>query len=146
MSAATKIKTILGLLMMLAQNYNESLPMVLVIDDNPTNLDVVIEHLGKEAIDVRAATSGMEGLELARFLEPDLILLDVLMPDMNGYEVCRRIKRDPQLANIPVVFLSALGEQVRRDHGFRVGGADYLQKPFVAEELKSSVWNNLAVA
>jgi len=131
--------------MMLAQSYTESLPMVLVIDDNPTNLDVVIEHLGRDPIDVRAATSGTEGLELARFLEPDLILLDVLMPDMNGYEVCRRLKREPRLRDIPVVFLSALGEQVRRDHGFRVGGADYLQKPFVAAELKSSIWNNLAI-
>ncbi|WP_221796283.1 response regulator [Oceanobacter mangrovi] len=132
--------------MMFLQNMVEFLPMVLVIDDNPVNLDVVIEHLGQEAIDVRAATSGEEGLELARFLEPDLILLDVLMPGMNGYEVCRRLKRDPQLSKIPVIFLSALGEPVRRDHGLRVGAADYLQKPFVAAELKSSIWNHLAAA
>lgn len=127
-------------------SFSDYLPIVLVVDDHPTNLDVVIEHLGTEAIDVRAATSGEEGLELARMLEPDLILLDVLMPGMNGFEVCYNLKRDPELARIPVVFLSALGEQVRRDQGMRLGAVDYLQKPFIVDELKSCVWTHLPAA
>lgn len=120
------------------------LPMVLVVDDVVSNLDVAIGHLAREALDVRAAVSGEEGLELAKELQPDLILLDIMMPDISGYEVCRRLKQDAELRQIPVVFLSSLGEQKYIKQGFAVGGVDYLEKPFSAQAIRQSVWKHLA--
>jgi CheY-like chemotaxis protein len=124
----------------------DMLPMVLVVDDLPTNLDVAIGLLGSEALDVRAALSGEEALELARELEPDLILLDVMMPGLSGFDVCRRLKCDPQLAHIPVIFLSALGDDAQTEQGYALGAKDYIQKPFLAAELKRSIQNQLHLA
>lgn len=117
--------------------------MVLVVDDMPTNLDVAISHLASEALDVRAALSGQEALELASELEPDLILLDIMMPEMTGYEVCRWLKKDPALAHIPVVFLSAMGEDIHKERGHVVGGVDHITKPFSASALSRTVWTHL---
>lgn len=119
------------------------LPMVLVVDDKPTNLDVAISHLANEAVDVRAALSGPEALELASELEPDLILLDVMMPGMTGYEVCRILKNDPSLVHIPVIFLSAMGEDIHKERGKVVGCVDYIEKPFSKEVLSETVWKYL---
>jgi CheY-like chemotaxis protein len=121
----------------------DMLPMVLVVDDLPDNLDVAIGHLGSEALDVRAALSGEEALELARELEPDLILLDVMMPGLSGYDVCRQLKKTPELAHIPVIFLSAQGEIIHREQGLALGGVDYLQKPFSVPQLKKSIRDQL---
>jgi CheY-like chemotaxis protein len=121
----------------------DMLPMVLVVDDLPDNLDVAIGHLGSEALDVRAALSGEEALELARELEPDLILLDVMMPGLSGFDVCRQLKNTPELAHIPVIFLSAQGEDIHREQGLALGGVGYLQKPFSVPHLKNSIREQL---
>ena len=87
-------------------------PLVLVVDDVPANLDVLVEHLHREDIELTVALTGEEGLALAQSLRPDLILLDVMMPGMDGFEVCRRLKADPELADIPVLFLTAAHDEV----------------------------------
>ena len=132
---------------MLASAYQtDFLPMVLVVDDKPTNLDVAIGHLANEAVDVRAALSGPEALELASELEPDLILLDVMMPGMTGFEVCRHLKSNPVLAHIPVIFLSAMGEDTHKERGKVLGCVDYIEKPFSRAVLSNKVWTHLNIA
>jgi diguanylate cyclase (GGDEF)-like protein len=120
-------------------------PTVLVVDDVPSNLDVLVDHLHLENIELMVALSGEEGLNLARSERPDLILLDVMMPGMDGYEVCRRLKQDPQLSDIPVLFLTALGEEVDAERGFALGALDYIHKPFSLPLLKARMRNHLAL-
>lgn len=120
-------------------------PMVLLIDDVPTNLDILVAQLGQEHIDIRIALSGEEGLYLARTLHPDLILLDVMMPGLNGYEVCKILKLEPELAEIPVVFLTARDEETDVERGFSLGAVDYIQKPFSLPILKARVRSHLAL-
>lgn len=120
-------------------------PMVLLIDDVPANLDVLVAQLGQENIDIRIALSGEEGLQLAHRLRPDLILLDVMMPGLDGYQVCQLLKRDPELAEIPVVFLTARDEEVEVERGFALGAVDYIHKPFSMQILKARVRSHLAL-
>lgn len=120
-------------------------PTVLVVDDVPANLDVLVAHLHEENIELTVAVSGEEGLALARSLQPDLILLDVMMPGMDGYEVCRRLKQDPALMDIPVLFLTALDEEVEVERGFALGAVDYIHKPFSLPILKARMRNHLAL-
>lgn len=120
-------------------------PLVLLVDDVATNLDVLLEQLSQENIDIRIALSGEEGLHLARSLKPDLILLDVMMPGMDGYEVCRLLKQDSTLTNIPVVFLTAHDEEIEVERGFALGAVDYIHKPFSLPILKARVRSHLAL-
>ncbi len=108
---------------------------VLVVDDVPTNLDVLRQPLEQAGYRFLAVPSGEVALKVARHSQPDLILLDVLMPDMDGYEVCRRLKADPDLADIPVIFLTARDETEAVVEGFAAGGVDYIVKPFQKEEV-----------
>ena len=101
---------------------------ILVIDDVPENLELLIAAL-KDDFDLQIATSGARGLDYASQSMPDLILLDVMMPEMDGFEVCRRIKVAPQLRNIPVIFLTALGDAQDESFGLELGAADYITKP-----------------
>jgi len=120
-------------------------PIVLAVDDVPANLDVLVEHLHQEDIELTVALSGEEGLELARSLRPDLILLDVMMPGMDGFEVCRRLKSEPELKDIPVLFLTAVDEEVEIERGFALGAVDYVHKPFSLPILKARMRNHLAL-
>ncbi len=120
-------------------------PIVLAVDDVPANLDVLVEHLHQEDIELTVALSGEEGLELARNLRPDLILLDVMMPGMDGFEVCRRLKGEPELKDIPVLFLTAVDEEVEIERGFALGAVDYVHKPFSLPILKARMRNHLAL-
>ncbi|MCB1954426.1 MAG: diguanylate cyclase [Rhodocyclaceae bacterium] len=120
-------------------------PIVLAIDDVPANLDVLVEHLHREAIELTVALSGEEGLELADALRPDLILLDVMMPGMDGFEVCRRLKANPELADIPVLFLTAVNEEIEIERGFALGAVDFVHKPFSIPILKARMNNHLAL-
>lgn len=121
-------------------------PTILVIDDEPDNLRVVVRHLQAYSFHILTARKGESGIERARLKEPDLILLDVNLPDLLGYEVCRRLKADPQLSRIPVLFLTALSDTENKLKGFEAGGVDYVTKPIEATELMARVQTHLQLA
>jgi len=108
---------------------------VLVVDDKPDNLDVLIAHLDKLGLTISVALNGDEAIELAKEILPNLILLDVLMPGIDGFETCRRLKTDPMTRDIPVIFMTALSDAIDKVKGFEVGGVDYITKPFQKEDV-----------
>jgi sigma-B regulation protein RsbU (phosphoserine phosphatase) len=117
---------------------------ILAVDDTPENLDVVKGILSAEYI-VKAATSGPMALKIAEKQTPDLILLDIMMPDMDGYEVCRRLKENEQTKNVPVIFLTAMDQTTDEARGFELGAADYMTKPVNPPILKARVGTHLAL-
>ena len=119
---------------------------ILVIDDDPINLHLALEILRGHGLEIVSAGDGATGLSLARRLRPDLILLDIRMPGLNGFEVCRQLKADPATVEFPVIFLSALHQFEDKAQGFAVGGVDYITKPFDARELLLRVTNQLRLA
>lgn len=112
---------------------------VLAVDDRPWNLELLHTILANEGYEVITALSGPEALERLVLKVPDLILLDVMMPDMDGYEVCRRLKLDPQTASVAVIFLSAASSKESVIKGIEAGGVDYVTKPFTKAELIARV-------
>lgn len=118
---------------------------ILVIDDKPDNLRLLSFLLDKNGYKVQQATSGQMALESVQLHPPDLILLDILMPNMNGYEVCRQLKALAYTADIPVIFLSALSDVFDKVKAFEVGGVDYITKPFQIPEILARVENHLIV-
>jgi sigma-B regulation protein RsbU (phosphoserine phosphatase) len=116
---------------------------ILVVDDTPANLQVLAGMLKERGYKVRPVPSGKLALLAARRDPPDLILLDINMPEMNGYEVCEHLKADERLADIPVIFISALTEPLDKVKAFSTGGVDYLTKPFQIEELNARVETHL---
>ncbi len=114
-------------------------PNILVVDDTPANLHLLVALLSEHGHKVRPVTSGELALRAARASAPDVILLDVAMPGMDGYEVCRRLKADEKLQDIPVIFLSAHTELEDRIRAFEAGGVDYISKPFRVEEVMARV-------
>jgi len=124
----------------LNQNYD-----ILIADDAPANLKVLSEILRLEGYKVRPVLNGTQALEAAEQMHPDLILLDIMMPDINGYEVCKRLKSNPELCEIPVIFISALSDTDSVIQAFMVGGIDYISKPFKAEEVKVRVSTHLKI-
>ncbi|BBL70687.1 two-component system response regulator [Methylogaea oryzae] len=119
---------------------------MLVVDDNPDNLRVLEGVVKHAQCRVRLALSGEMALRAIALQKPDIILLDVRMPDLDGYEVCRRLKADPDTCDIPVIFISALQEVEDKVNGFRAGGVDYVVKPFQAEEVISRIRIHLELA
>ena len=107
----------------------------MVVDDIPANLELLSEMLKAEGYKVRPVTGGAMALKAARSVTPDLILLDINMPEMNGYEVCKRLKANDALKEVPVLFISALGDTVDKVTAFQCGGVDYITKPFQLEEV-----------
>lgn len=116
---------------------------VLLVDDTPANLRLLAGMLKEHGYKARPVPSGALALKAARNQPPDLILLDVNMPEMNGYEVCAALKEEPQLADIPVIFISALNETVDKVRAFEVGGVDYITKPFQFAEVEARVATHL---
>ncbi|MBF0383434.1 MAG: response regulator [Magnetococcales bacterium] len=112
---------------------------VLVVDDNPHNLRLLIDILIKAGHKARPATSGKVALKAVTTDQPDLILLDIRMPDMDGYEVCRRLKESDKFRNIPVIFISAMDGTVDKVQAFSVGGVDFINKPFDSQEVQARV-------
>lgn len=108
---------------------------ILVVEDTPASLDLLAELLGQAGYNVRPAQDGRMALRSARAQPPDLILLDVRMPGMDGHEICRRLKADPATRDIPVIFLSALGDTGDKVLGFELGAVDYIAKPYQPEEV-----------
>ena len=115
-----------------------------IVDDTPDNIDILKEILKGEFI-VKAATKGSKALDLARTTEVDLVLLDVMMPEMDGYEVCRALKEGEATKSIPVIFVSALNEPLDEAKGFESGGVDYLTKPVSAPVVLARVRTHLAL-
>lgn len=118
---------------------------ILIVDDTPTTLRLLMDILSRAGYAVRPASDGELALRSARVQPPALILLDVRMPGLNGYEVCQRLKADPLTEPIPVLFLSGLGEEGDKVRAFQVGGVDYLTKPFQTEEVLVRVRTHLAL-
>jgi signal transduction histidine kinase len=112
---------------------------ILIVDDTPDSLKILSRMLKERGYRVRPATSGRHALKSTAARRPDLILLDVKMPEMDGYEVCRRLKSDQHSRHVPVIFISALGETAKKVEGFEAGGVDYITKPFETEEVLARV-------
>ena len=110
-----------------------------IVDDNPENLDVMASMLRSRGYGIRLAINGSLALKSIRKHRPDLVLLDILMPDMTGYEVCKQLKADERTRDIPVIFLSALDEVQDKIKAFAIGGEDYIAKPFQEEEVLARV-------
>lgn len=120
-------------------------PNILIVDDTPANLTVLGTMLTAQGFKVRPAINGQVALTAARATLPDLILLDINMPGMNGYEVCQQLKNDPKTADVPIIFISALDEIQDKVRAFQVGGVDYITKPFHVEEVNARVRAHLAI-
>lgn len=116
---------------------------VLIIDDTPSSLEVASDCLAESGFDILVAQDGASGLEIAQEMEPDLILLDVMMPGMDGFETCRRLKAAPGTAAIPIIFMTALADTDHKIKGFSAGAVDYITKPVQVEELLARVETHL---
>jgi DNA-binding NtrC family response regulator len=120
-------------------NSDKSRPLVLVVDDTPSNLNALLPTLETAGFDVLIATGGEQALQRARLGAPELVLLDVVMPGMDGFETCRRLKADAQLRDIPVIFMTALDDTAEKVAAFEAGGVDYVTKPFDNVEMLQRV-------
>lgn len=126
-------------------NNNMKKHTVLMVDDNPTNLNVLLDALKHHGFKLLAAKSGEEAIQRALFAKPDLILLDVLMPGIDGFETCQRLKANPETEEIPIIFMTALADTVDKVKGFSFGAVDYITKPFQHEEVLSRVNAHLTI-
>jgi len=129
-------------------SYNPSLELtgnILLVDDLPENLRLLSELVVKLGYSVRSVTSGRMAIKTAKVKRPDLILLDIKMPDMDGYQVCQAFKADQDLQDIPVIFISALDDALDKVKGFWAGGVDYITKPFQREEVAVRIENQLTI-
>ena len=118
---------------------------ILIVDDVPTNLEVVSRHLESHGYRTVVAQSGEEGIERAELVQPNLILLDVLMPGADGFETCRRLKASPTTRGIPVVFMTALTDSADKITGFEVGAVDYVTKPLDGAEVLARIDTHLSL-
>ncbi len=120
--------------------------IVLIVDDNPANLGVLSDTLDQAGAEVWVAQSGKTALERVKYALPNLILLDVMMPEMNGFETCRQLKANPETRNIPIIFMTALSDTENKVQGFQLGAVDYITKPFQQEEVLARVQLHLRIA
>ncbi len=131
--------------MSLASALNEKKPkkaapsIILIVDDQPTNLHVLLHFLKKHNFEIHIAENGQRALDILVALRPHLILLDIMMPGMDGFETCRCIKANPKTADIPVIFITALHSIESKIRGFEAGGVDYITKPFHQPEVLARV-------
>jgi CheY-like chemotaxis protein len=121
------------------RNENETKPLVLVVDDNEQNLELILAYLEDVDCQTISATNGIEALDIVRKKLPDLVLLDVMMPKISGFEVCRRMKSDPQTADIPIIMVTALNELADIEKAINSGTDDFLSKPVNKWELITRV-------
>jgi sigma-B regulation protein RsbU (phosphoserine phosphatase) len=124
---------------------NSTTESILLVDDNPTNLQVLFQTLEGVGCKLLIAKNGQMALSIAGKARPDLILLDIMMPDIDGYEVCRQLKTNPATSGIPVIFLSALGDTEDKVKGLQLGAVDYITKPFQPDEVIARVNTHLTI-
>jgi len=117
----------------------ETRKTILIADDNPENLKILSETLSGSGYEIRVAMDGRAAVESAAALTPDMILLDIHMPEMDGYDACTLLKRDPATRDIPIIFISALNEAFNKIKAFELGAVDYLTKPIHMEETTARV-------
>ena len=120
-------------------------PTILLIDDNITNLKTAMTYLKDYSFEIVTARNGRIGLERAQSEQPDLILLDVQMPDLDGFQTCRRLKANPQTKRIPVIFMTVASETTDKVQGLEAGAVDYITKPFEAAELLARINTHLTL-
>ena len=118
---------------------------LLVVEDNPTNLSFLFNYLTKSGFKVLVATDGETAIQRVESAQPDLILLDVMMPGIDGFEVCKRLKSNPSMRDIPVIFMTALSDTLKKVHGFEIGAVDYITKPIQPEEVVSRIQTHLTL-
>jgi signal transduction histidine kinase len=124
---------------------NEDTATIMLVDDTPTNLSVLIDYLNDFGFEILIAVDGEGALISVEAGQPDLILLDIMMPGMDGYETCRRLKQNPTTSDIPVIFISALSESMDKVKGFSSGGVDYITKPFQQDEVLARITTHLTI-
>lgn len=112
---------------------------ILIVDDNPTNLSVIVDYLEDSGLTILVSQDGESSLRRAKYAKPGIILLDVLMPGIDGYETCTRLKNDPETKEIPVIFMTALSSTEDKIKGFEVGAVDYVTKPIQPEEVLARI-------
>ncbi|HEY9804964.1 MAG TPA: response regulator, partial [Candidatus Obscuribacterales bacterium] len=112
---------------------------VLIVDDNSANLGVLSDALDQAGYEVWAAKSGKMALERVKYALPDLILLDVMMPEIDGFETCRQLQANPKTQQVPIIFMTALSDTAHKVEGFQLGAVDYITKPFQQEEVLARV-------
>ena len=123
---------------------NASRPLVLIVDDNATNIDLLVNTLQAE-YRLGIAKSGPKALEYIRKQKPELVLLDIMMPGMDGFDVCAQLKADSETAAIPIIFITAVTETLNKTKGFELGAVDYITKPFHAAEVKARIRTHLSL-
>ena len=124
---------------------NDKQTRLLFVDDNLESVAVLINKLEKLDFSISVAEDGQEAIELAQLLRPDIIMMDVFMPGMDGYETCRQLKLNENTSDIPVIFITAHTDQASMMRGFEAGGVDYLTKPLQYEELLARINKHLAI-
>lgn len=124
---------------------NETPPKVLIVDDNPQNLDVMAALLDEENFKVFFALDGLSALQRAEDGQPDIILLDVMMPEMDGFETCRRLKAQEKTRDIPIIFMTALSSTTDKVQGFEFGAVDYITKPIQPAEVFARITTHLKI-
>lgn len=123
---------------------NEPRPLVLIVDDNATNIDLLVNTL-KDGYRLGIAKRGAAALEYAEKYQPNLVLLDIMMPEMDGYEVCTRLKKNPKTQAIPLIFITAKTDTIDKTRAFAMGAVDYITKPFHTAEVKARVKTHIAM-
>jgi putative two-component system response regulator len=121
------------------KKFEDETEYILAVDDMPANLRILVKTLQVKGYVVKTAEDGRRALEMARAEIPALVLLDINMPELNGYEVCAELKKDPKLADVPVIFISGNDQMDEKIKGFEVGGVDYITKPFQSAEVNARV-------
>ena len=124
---------------------NDKQARLLFVDDNPESVAVLINKLENLDFSISVASDGQEGIELAQALHPDIIMLDLFMPGMDGYETCRQLKLKESTSDIPVIFMTAHSDQASMLRGYEVGGVDYITKPVQFEELLARINKHLTI-
>jgi adenylate cyclase len=125
------------------ENFNKG--VIVIVDDNPTNLGVLFDFLTDSGFKVLVAQDGESALQKVEYAHPDLILLDVMMPGIDGFETCRRLKAKESTQDIPVIFMTALSDTVDKVKGFNLGAVDYITKPVQQEEVRARVTTHLTL-